>query len=152
MIKMLKPAAKEVCKPIKELDGRLMKTICSVLLLCSLGIAQEAPKYWTPRRIWETSGVTALHLADSAQTCYHESQGNWHEHNAMTPPNCAGASVALIGSGPLLQYASYKLTRKYPNSRTWKIVDRALPHLEMSISINSIRCSNVSGGCNRYGF
>ena len=124
-----------------------MKPILAVLLLCSICAGQES-KYWTKRRIAETSGVTALHLADTAQTCYHMANGS-HEMNPLTPNSCAGASVTLIGSGPVLQWASYKLARRY---RWMRPIERALPYVEMSISINAIRCSSTKAGCNRYGF
>ena len=127
-----------------------MKTIAAVLLLCSLCSAED---YWTPRRKIETIGVTALHMADAAQTCYHEkTTPGWRERSPTTPGNCAGASVFLIGSGPLLQFASYRITRKYPDSKLWRAIDRGLPHLEMTLSVNAIRCSNTKAGCNHYGF
>jgi hypothetical protein len=123
-----------------------MKTLGTILILCSLCQAQD---YWTPRRKIETAAVTSLHLADAAQTCYHMSKG-WEESGLGTPRNCPGSAVYLVASGPVLQYATYRLTRRYPDSRLWKAVDKGLPHLEIAISVNAIRCSNA-GGC-RHGF
>lgn len=108
--------------------------------------------YWTLRRKIETAGVTLLHMADAAQTCWHEANTpHWHEQNPMTPNTCQGAAVALIGSGPILQWASYRLTQRYPHSRFWAHVDHILPQIEISVSAMSIRCSHT-GSCNQYGF
>ncbi len=115
--------------------------------------AKQTPRYWSTSRKIESAAVTLFHMADAAQTCWHESNdANWREHNPLTPGSCAGASVVLIGSGPLLQWTSYLLIRRYPNSRVWAIVDHGIPHLEMSVSFDSIRCSNTGNGCGKYGF
>jgi hypothetical protein len=126
-----------------------MKTIAAVLLLCSLCSAED---YWTPRRKIETVGVTALHMADAAQTCYHLHQGDWKEYGPLTAKTCGLGATEIVAFGPVLQFASYKMTRKYPESRLWRMVDRGIPHLEMTLSVNAIHCSNTKAGCNRYGF
>ena len=102
--------------------------------------------YWTPRRKIETAAVTMMHAADASLTCYHMAHG-WGEDGLGTPHNCPGAAAVLIGSGPVLQYASYHLARKFPR---FKFVERALPYVEIGISANALKCSEM-GNC-RHGF
>lgn len=118
-----------------------------------IGENLQKARYWTLRRKIETAGVTLLHMADAAQTCWHEANTpGWHEQKLMTPRSCEGASVVLVGSGPILQWATYLLTKQYPHSRLWARIEHVLPQTEIFISAMSIKCSNASRGCNQYGF
>jgi hypothetical protein len=123
--------------------------------LCGFASAQMEPsptKYWTTQRKLETIGVTALHLGDAGQTCFHEISGHWHETGIGTPRNCPGGAVYLIATGPLIQWTTYRLTRRYPHSNFWARVDHGMPHLEMSISTMAITRTNTGRGANKYGF
>lgn len=122
-----------------------MRILCALLLLAAPCLAQD---YWTPRQKIETAMVTSLHIADAAQTCYHLAHGS-HENSPLTPGNCAGATVAIIGEGAAAQYLSYRLARRFA---WWRRLDRALPYVQMSLSVNAIRCSYSRGGCNSFGF
>ncbi len=125
--------------------------IVMILLLTTAAVAQlvTPQPYWTASRVWETTAVTALHAADAAQSCYNMAHGAIEE-GLGTPHNCAGATAYLLASGPVLQWASYRMMRRHPGSRAWRVVDRTLPYVEISISINAMRCS--AGRCDRYGF
>ena len=113
----------------------MLHKLACLLLLVSTSAAQD---YWTPRRKVETVAVTALHMADAAQTCYHLSQGNWIEGGFGTPHNCSGAAIYLVSSGPVLQYASYRLARRY---RRMRFIETILPYVEIGISIRGIQGS-----------
>lgn len=67
-----------------------------VLVLSSITYAQEPAHYWTTRRTVETIGVTALHMVDAGQTCYHMQQQYNIEVGIGTPHTCAGASIYLV--------------------------------------------------------
>jgi hypothetical protein len=127
-----------------------LRLIAIILFAAAACAAQESAPYWSPARIWETSAVTALHVADSAETCYHLARGA-QEEGLGTPHNCAGATAYIVGSGPVLQWASHRMVRHYPGSHAWRVVERALPYVEISISINAMRCSSA-GRCGRDGF
>jgi hypothetical protein len=123
------------------------------LLLASLCVASADAQgtedaYWTPRRKIETAVVTGFHFADTAQTCYNLG-AHWQERSPITPNSCAGATVAIIGEGAAVQYLSYRLARRFT---WWQPLDRALPYVEISLSINAIHCSNTRAGCNSMGF
>ena len=124
-----------------------MKIVLIVTLLF-LGTSCFAQNYWTHERIATTAGVTALHVADAAQTCYHMNLG-YEEIGFGTPRNCTGAAVYLVAIGPVLQYASYRIARRWT---WWKRPDRVLPYVEMSISLSAIRCSYSKVGCNQWGY
>ena len=124
----------------------MKNVLISVLLL--LATSCFAQNYWTHERIASTAGVTALHLADAAQTCYHLHEG-YEEIGFGTPRNCPGAALYLVGVGPVLQYASYRMARRFG---WWKWPDRVLPYVEMSVSISAIRCSYSKAGCNQWGY
>ena len=147
MIKMLKPAAKEVCKPIKELDGRLMKTICSVLLLCSLGIAQEfpRPKFWTRDRITTTSMLSAEAAYDGWTT-----QGILSRHgkelDPLTRPMVVHGTSGQIASSAVsiggvlgLQYLAHRMHHE-------KIAN-AIGHL--SVTAEAVNCTRNQFVLNR---
>ena len=122
---------------------------CLVMILASFATAQtDNVKYWTPYRIATTAGVTILHGIDAGQTCYHLREG-WTEHGFMTPTNCPGAAIYLIGIGPVTQYASYRLSQRFA---WWKPIDRILPYVEMSFSVSGIHCSYSQTGCGKSGF
>jgi hypothetical protein len=155
-----------------------MKLIAACLLLCATAVAQsfvESPEiephavfveppmafverraeietrvdYWTPRHKVETALVTGFHLADAVQTCWHMSQHKgWNEVSPLTPNNCAGASVAILGEGFALQYGSHKLAER---ARWWRPVDRTLPYFLIGLSVDAIRCSNIKAGCASLG-
>ena len=126
-----------------------MRVFFCVILLIATCFAQD---YWTPRRKVETIGVTALHLGDAGQTCYHMiTDSTWREHGIGSPRTCQWNAVYLIGLGPVVQWMSYQIVRHHPTSKFWKRVDTGIPSFEITLSANAIRCSNT-GGCNKFGF
>lgn len=136
-----------------------MKLLAALLLLSVAAAAQSSnaaqsfdtaqTDYWTPRHKMETALVTGFHLADAVQTCWHMSQHKgWYEVSPITPNNCPGASVAVIGEGIALQYGSHKLAQRM---RWWRPIDRGLPYVQVGFSIDAIRCSNIRAGCTSFG-
>jgi hypothetical protein len=126
-----------------------LQLTCFLMFVAGFSFAQELPMhYWTPRVVVETVGVTALHAADAAQTCYHEREGT-HEVAFGMPHNCPGAAVYLMSIGPILQYGSYRMARKFT---WWKPMDRKLPYIQMGFSLSAIRCSSSKAGCNQWGY
>ena len=126
-----------------------LQLTCFLMFVAGFSFAQMLPtNYWTRREVAEAVGVTALHAADAAQSCYHEGDGR-HEVSFGMPRNCPGAALYLIGIGPVLQYGSYRMARKFT---WWKRLDRNLPYIEMGLSLSAIRCSSSKAGCNQWGY
>ena len=129
-----------------------MKAVLIVLsvIFASSGFAQD---YWTPRREIETAAVTAFHAADVAQTCYRIDNPQtyisghlimttrWSEKFWLTPNNCPGVAVAVFGESAVLQYASYRLARRW---KRFERLDRAMPYIQIGMSIGGISATSTN--------